>query len=75
MLVSVPFVADGTALERSARDFGVLWTPMAPFYLDGGGRHQLRLSCSYVEPDRLAEGVRRLAAFVDAEVPVAVSAG
>ena len=75
VLVSVPFVADGTALERSARDFGVLWTPMAPFYLDGGGRHQLRLSCSYVEPDRLAEGVRRLAAFVDAEVPVAVSAG
>jgi (S)-3,5-dihydroxyphenylglycine transaminase len=64
VLMTVPFVVDEAAVERSGRDYGVLWTPMSPFYLDGGGRHQLRLSCSYVAPDRLVEGVRRLAAFL-----------
>jgi (S)-3,5-dihydroxyphenylglycine transaminase len=64
VVVTVPFVADEAALTRSAREYGVLWTPMDAFYFDGGGRHQLRLSCSYVEPDQLVEGVRRLAAFI-----------
>lgn len=64
VLLTVPFVADEAAVERSGREYGVLWTPMSPFYLDGGGRNQLRLSCSYVAPDRLVEGVRRLAAFL-----------
>ncbi|MEN3356827.1 MAG: (S)-3,5-dihydroxyphenylglycine transaminase [Mycobacteriales bacterium] len=64
VLLTVPFVADEAAVERSGRDYGVLWTPMSPFYLDGGGRNQLRLSCSYVAPGQLVEGVRRLAAFL-----------
>jgi (S)-3,5-dihydroxyphenylglycine transaminase len=64
VVLTVPFVVDEAALERSAREYGVLWTPMNPFYLDGDGRHQLRLSCSYLAPDRLDEGVRRLAAFL-----------
>lgn len=67
VVVQVPFPADGPALETSAREYGVLWTPMAPFYLDGGGTHELRLSCSYVEPAAIDEGVRRLAAFVRAQ--------
>ncbi len=79
LVLTVPFVADEQALLRSARDHGVLWTPMNSFYPDGGGTTQLRLSCSYVEPDRLEEGVRRLAAFLteaavaasEAAVPVA----
>lgn len=64
VVVTVPFPAGEAALERSAREFGVLWTPMSSFYLDGGGRHQLRLSCSYVEPPDIDDGVRRLAAFI-----------
>jgi (S)-3,5-dihydroxyphenylglycine transaminase len=64
VVLTVPFVADEAALTRSAREFGVLWTPMDAFYLDGGGRYQLRLSCSYLEPTRLDEGIRRLAAFI-----------
>jgi (S)-3,5-dihydroxyphenylglycine transaminase len=67
VVVTVPFVADAAALTRSAKEFGVLWTPMDSFYLDGGGQHQLRLSCSYVEPERLVEGARRLAEFINAE--------
>ena len=67
VVMTVPFVVDEAALTRSAREYGVLWTPMDAFYLDGGGRHQLRLSCSYVEPSQLVEGVRRLAAFIGDE--------
>ena len=62
--MSVPFVADAAAMERCARDYGVLWTPMAGFYPDGGGERRLRLSCSYLTPDVIVEGVRRLAAFI-----------
>lgn len=66
VVVTVPFPADESALATAAGEYGVLWTPMSPFYLDGqGGRHQLRLSCSYVEPDVLVEGVARLAAFIN----------
>ena len=64
VVVRVPFVADDAALEVSAHEYGVLWTPMAPFYLDGGGTRELRLPCSYVEPEQVDEGVRRLAAFI-----------
>lgn len=64
LVVTVPFLADTKALEHSARNFGVLWTPMSDFYLDGGGSTQLRLSCSALMPDQIAEGVRRLAAFI-----------
>jgi (S)-3,5-dihydroxyphenylglycine transaminase len=66
VVVRVPFAADAAALEVSAREYGVLWTPMAPFYLDGGGTAELRLSCSYVEPAAVDEGVRRLARFIRA---------
>jgi len=64
VVVRVPFVADDAALEVSAREYGVLWTPMSSFYLDGGGTRELRLSCSYVRPAEIDEGVRRLGSFI-----------
>jgi (S)-3,5-dihydroxyphenylglycine transaminase len=67
VVVTVPFTADEPAMERCARDHGVLWTPMAGFYPAGGGERLLRLSCSYLTTDRIRDGVRRLAAFVAAE--------
>lgn len=66
-VLTVPFPADDAALERSARDHGVLWTPMDAFFLDGGGRRQLRISSSYLSPDRLSEGIARLAGFLAAQ--------
>jgi (S)-3,5-dihydroxyphenylglycine transaminase len=67
LVLTVPFVADDKALARSARDHGVLWTPMSYFYLDGGGSHQIRLSASYLDSDRIDEGVRRLHRFILSE--------
>ncbi|GAA4240036.1 hypothetical protein GCM10022254_63270 [Actinomadura meridiana] len=68
--VRLPVPVDLDLLEVSAAKYGVLWTPMAPFYLDGGGDHQLRLSCSYLDPEQIETGVRRLADFIREEIGV-----
>lgn len=62
-VVDVPFAADEKLLERSAEQYGVLWTPMSFFYSDGS-HHGIRLSCSYLEAEQIAEGVRRLSRLV-----------
>jgi (S)-3,5-dihydroxyphenylglycine transaminase len=64
VVMSVPFEADDAALERAARGYGVLWTPMNYFHLDKSGAAQLRLSCSALTPSQIRDGVARLVAFV-----------
>lgn len=64
VVLDVPIRADEKLLEVSARDYGVLWTPMSFFYLNGGGSHAIRLSCSALATDQIDEGVRRLAALI-----------
>ncbi|QKW23070.1 PLP-dependent aminotransferase family protein [Kitasatospora sp. NA04385] len=65
-VLQVPFTADEAAMERCAREHGVLWTPMAPFYPAGGGERRLRLSISALSPQQIETGVARLADFVRA---------
>ncbi|MCX4771946.1 aminotransferase class I/II-fold pyridoxal phosphate-dependent enzyme [Streptomyces sp. NBC_01260] len=67
LAVSVPFRADNAALERSAEEFGVIWTPMSYFYPQGGGEHGLRLSVSYLSHAEIADGIGRLARFIKAQ--------
>ncbi|MEV7130468.1 PLP-dependent aminotransferase family protein [Streptomyces sp. NPDC093260] len=66
--MTLPVPVDAALLEVSAAEHGVLWTPMRQFYLDRTGDHQLRLSCSYLDPGQIEEGVRRLAAFLTSVV-------
>jgi (S)-3,5-dihydroxyphenylglycine transaminase len=66
--IDVPVVADVPLLERSAADYGVLWTPMSFFFTKGAGRHSIRLSCSYLDRADVVEGVRRLAALLTDEI-------
>lgn len=66
VVVDVPVDASEALLEVSAREHGVLWTPMRFFYIDGGGSHAIRLSCSALEPAQIEEGVRRLAGLLRA---------
>ncbi|MFF1796870.1 PLP-dependent aminotransferase family protein, partial [Kitasatospora sp. NPDC058263] len=66
-VLTVPFTADEAAMERCARDFGVLWTPMAPFYPAGGGEHRLRLSVSSLTQHQIDVGVAELARFIRAQ--------
>jgi (S)-3,5-dihydroxyphenylglycine transaminase len=60
----LPIPADMTLLKRSASDYGVLWTPMSPFFVSNDCKNELRLSCSYLSPECIEEGVYRLANFL-----------
>lgn len=62
--MQLPVAADLALLELCAAEHGVLWTPMAPFYLDDSGANEIRLSCSYLTADQIEEGVGRLAGFL-----------
>ncbi|KJS59104.1 PLP-dependent aminotransferase family protein [Streptomyces rubellomurinus] len=66
-VLTVPFVADDAAMERCAREYGVLWTPMGPFYPTGGGERRLRLSISALTQAQIIDGVAKLAAFIASE--------
>lgn len=68
VLMQLPVPADLEQLDSCAREHGVIWTPMAEFYPGGGGEYRLRLSCSYLTPEQITEGVRRLTDFVLATV-------
>ncbi len=64
LTVRLPFPFGAEELEACARDFGVLCCPLSIFSIAGRGCDQVRLSFSYVTPEEIDEGVRRLAAFV-----------
>ena len=64
IVVTVPFAVDDALLEKSAHEYGVLWTPMRHFYDGDGPIHALRLSCSSVTPDQIDAALNRLAALI-----------
>ena len=64
VVVTVPFAVDDALLERSAADYGVLWTPMHHFYEPGVPVHALRLSCSTVTPEQIEPGLDRVARLI-----------
>ena len=65
VVVTVPFRVDDSLLERSAADYGVLWTSMHHFYEPGVPVNALRLSCSTVTPEQLELGLDRLARLIN----------
>ncbi|MFJ6619291.1 aminotransferase class I/II-fold pyridoxal phosphate-dependent enzyme [Kitasatospora sp. NPDC091335] len=67
LVLTVPCVVDDALLERSASEYGVIWTPMSHFYPGAGGEHRLRLSVSQVDPATLDRGLDGLAALLAAE--------
>ncbi|MDG4764631.1 PLP-dependent aminotransferase family protein [Solwaraspora sp. WMMD406] len=68
LVLTVPFVVDDALLHRSAREYGLLWTPMAHFYDDRVPVDTLRLSISAVTPAQIDLGLDRLAALVADEL-------
>ena len=56
---------DADTLLRHAQTRGVIFVVGSAFYVDGGGNDALRLSFSAPSPDRITEGVARLAAAVE----------
>ncbi|MFJ2215934.1 PLP-dependent aminotransferase family protein [Streptomyces sp. NPDC101062] len=67
VVLTVPFDVDDRSLRRSARDHGVIWTPMHHFHTGMASSHQIRLSFSLLDDASIDEGLDRLTAFVTAE--------
>jgi (S)-3,5-dihydroxyphenylglycine transaminase len=69
VVVTVPFPVDDVLLEKSAHEYGVLWTPMSHFYEAGPPIHALRLSCSSVTTAQIDAALNRLAALIADQLP------
>jgi 2-aminoadipate transaminase len=63
--LELPEGSDTTMLLQHATDAGVRYVPGPDF---GGAPNTARLAFSYVSPDEIREGVRRLAALLPVSV-------
>jgi 2-aminoadipate transaminase len=68
--VTLPEGLDATSMLPRAVTERVAYVPGTAFYADGQGRSNLRISYCYPTPERIREGVRRLAGVVQAELEV-----
>ncbi|MCW2599318.1 MAG: GntR family transcriptional regulator [Frankiales bacterium] len=65
---TLPEGLDAKIMQPRAITARVAYVPGIGFYSDGQGQRDLRLSYCYPEPERIREGVRRLAGVVEAEL-------
>jgi DNA-binding transcriptional MocR family regulator len=68
--LTVPEGVDTKAMLPRAVTARVAYASGTGFYADGFGSSQLRLSYCYPTPERITEGVRRLAGVLEAELEV-----
>lgn len=73
--VTLPEGADAKAMLPRAIQGRVAYVPGIGFYADGQGKRNLRLAYSLQEPDRIREGVRRLAGVLAEELEIAATFG
>ena len=66
--VELPAGIDTRELLAKALTERVAYVPGAAFYADGGGANAMRLSFCFPPPERIREGVRRLAELLEAEL-------
>ncbi len=73
--LTLPEGLDATAMLPRAVSALVAYVPGTGFYVDGQGRQNLRLSYCFPDPDRIREGVRRLAGVMEAELEISSTFG
>jgi 2-aminoadipate transaminase len=66
--LTVPEGVDTKAMQPRAVTARVAYVPGTGFYADGFGSRQMRLSFCYPPPERITEGVRRLAGVLAEEL-------
>ena len=62
--LTLPEPVDTLAMRPAATAAGVAYVPGPPFYPDGGGRRELRLSFSHLNETELDTAVERLAGVI-----------
>ncbi len=65
---TLPEGLDSKAILPRAVAERVAFVPGTGFFSDGSGSRQMRLSYCYPQPDRIREGVRRLAGVIEGEL-------
>lgn len=73
--VDLPDGLDATAMLPRAVSNLVAYVPGTGFYTNGAGTGSMRLSYCFPEPDRIREGVRRLANVIDHELELMATYG
>lgn len=73
--LTLPEQLDATAMLPRAVSAMVAYVPGTGFFSDGQGQRNLRLSYCYPEPDRIREGVRRLAGVMEQELEIGQTFG
>ncbi len=68
--VTLPEGFDTAAMLPRAVTARVAYVPGNAFYADGFGSRQMRLSFCFPTPERIVEGIRRLAGVLDSELDV-----
>ncbi|MGI8870871.1 MAG: PLP-dependent aminotransferase family protein [Mycobacteriales bacterium] len=66
--VTLPEGIDSKVMQPRAIHARVAYVPGVGFYADGQGRREMRLCYSLPPPDRIHEGVRRLAGVIEDEL-------
>lgn len=66
--VKLPEGLDAKSMLPRAVTARVAYVPGTAFFYDGSGADHIRLSYCYPTPERIREGVRRLAGVIDAEL-------
>jgi DNA-binding transcriptional MocR family regulator len=73
--LTLPHSLDATSMLPRAVANLVAYVPGTGFYVNGQGRQNMRLSYCYPEPDRIREGVRRLASVIEQELELVETFG
>jgi 2-aminoadipate transaminase len=73
--LTLPEGLDAKAMLPRAVTARVAYVPGTAFYADGQGRSTMRLSYCFPEPERIREGVRRLAGVVEQELELLATFG
>ena len=73
--LTLPDGMDATAMLPLAVTGRVAYVPGTAFFADGQGRSSMRLSYCFPDPDRIREGVRRLAGVIEEEVELRATFG
>jgi DNA-binding transcriptional MocR family regulator len=73
--LTLPEGLDSKAMQPRAVNRLVAYVPGIGFYANGAGSQHLRLSYCYPEPERIREGVRRLAGVVEEELDLRATFG
>jgi 2-aminoadipate transaminase len=66
--MTLPYGVDAKAMLPRAVTARVAYVPGTAFFADGFGSSSMRLSFCYPTPERIREGVRRLAGVIEAEI-------